>query len=225
MKIYKLNVDHINGPDITKTVKLNNGNLFVDTRSNKYKIDLNAITLRNDFADYVVYSLLSDGGVVSLLAETFPSRKASRDYFFRVQRTSLLHIVFPVKANLDLAYVVVICENNGTIEFDGLEDSGDVNSSLQFLPTLSITPVANINNIAEFRIESSIKEDAQAYISATTGALLTPQVKLVKGVGKAYISFNGLPTGTDGKLKAGFKFYSNIASIEYTVQDIWHSLI
>lgn len=215
MKLYKLAVDSIQGKAISSEIDYVNGVISIKSNNLERTIDLQDLVGRPDFSDYCVFSVSLDNVLINLFAHTLASRQSIKDYFVSINKSSILHIVFPSASNLDLAYLVVNCGAEDTVAFNGFEDGGVIQSVKEFLPTLFISEQSRANGVIEFQIQSSINENATLYVTSTAGVLLNPQVNLVAGIGKAYVSTAGLPSAISGKLKAGFKYYSNIASIEY----------
>jgi hypothetical protein len=89
-------------------------------------------------------------------------------------------------------------------------------------PKLSIGEPVTQGSVMSFPVNlldaegAPLNKDAAVFCEATIGALLTPRVQILDGVGVAKVEVLSLD-GVSGKLKAGFKFYTGVAEKNFTV--------
>ena len=80
-------------------------------------------------------------------------------------------------------------------------------------PTINqISAPARNGNILSFGVTTTLP--IKTYYTSSLGVVLTPQ--LSNGSGTVLVDVSNIPSGTEGTLKAGTKFFTNIKSKDFT---------
>lgn len=189
-------------------------------------LDFNDLKQSVGFADHTLWALLEEKQKwIPLFSQTAITKETLYEYakengnimaclFVRLAEDSLEDCCLSVVLSTDSILNVgenIVTEKESTASIYGLQ-----------FPKLQIGEPTFANGIAEFPINlldangSPLSKSATVYCEVTLGALLTNRVNLINGVGSIKVNVVGLEN-MSGKVKVGFKFYSGISSIEYTV--------
>lgn len=192
--------------------------------------DLDQLSLLRGFTDAQVWQFADIGASLVrpvALFELTVSRRSQPETMPAINGvltgTSLI-VPFAASPVADLT-LVINCTNETLIEvINGTEPTLSEFTKaydlwFSLLPTisLSIDSIVNDVHIIDIQTNAPINTSlaiSEVYLDLIGGILLTPRVKTnAEGSAKAYIKLDGLPTGYECYLKAGFKFTTNMGDL------------
>jgi len=188
-------------------------------------LDFTQIKASPNFADHTLWVLSEYKQMwVPLFSETFINKESIANY--ARQNGNLLALLYVRLASDNLAdcSLCVSIHKDSTLDAPGKITQVDSARAVYdtIFPKLAIGDPVTQDSVMTFSINLldaegvPLNKDAAVFCESTVGALLTPRVQIVNGVGVAKVEVLSLD-GVSGKLKAGFKFYTGVAEKNFTV--------
>lgn len=157
-------------------------------------------------------------GPVDVFSKTINGRVPMVE-FTRGTKRIAAHIFVPFSGAAVADCSLVVPESvDGELDVSGLDVQARQFSSFEqavdaLLPSLEIVGLSTSNGLisAQTRLIDEagavVDKSATVFIESTAGVVLTPRVELSGGVGQVIVSVAGLPSGIQGRIKAGFRYY------------------
>lgn len=170
----------------------------------------------------------STGGVVNLYSQTVNGRMTMQEYS-RATHPVVAHVFVPFSGGGDDIVATVPVAVNGKLTVSGdiqvQEHVFDVfeSAAAMFMPSIELSGVAINGDILTANVSlldasgQQAQKDAVIFLETTAGSLLTPRINCVSGSGTAILSLSGLPPGTQGRVKAGFRYFPGKTEINFQV--------
>ena len=182
--------------------------------------DLNAIFNDNGFADNTVWSFYSSGEYYNIFADTYVRKEDPTKYKFKLNKSTqiLFELVIPCASDSSTFSLVTRKTPKQELVLTGdLELQSKILASREdytaLRPTINqISAPARNGNILSFDVTTTLP--IKTYYTSSLGVVLTPQ--LSNGSGTVLVDVSNIPSGTEGTLKAGTKFFTNIKSKDFT---------
>ena len=182
---------------------------------------------RTDFVDYQVY-VLKDADVIALLPQTYLT-KAPPSQALRGEAAAPVFVCVPfMNSGFDEAFMVVGTNSDITVHL--LDDAELVSSAATnsvdarspLMPSISLTKQRNGSEMvvtAQLSLAGqAVQRPATLYFETSGGVLANYKIQTDStGQGTTSVDLSSVPASTVVKVKAGFKFYTGVASIEETV--------
>ena len=182
--------------------------------------DLNTVFNDNGLADNTVWAFYSTGAYYNIFADTYISKEDPTKYKFKLNSSTqnLFELVIPCASDSSTFSLVTRKTPKQELVLTGdLELQSKILSSREdytaLRPTINqISAPARNGNILSFGVTTTLP--IKTYYTSSLGVVLTPQ--LSNGSGTVLVDVSNIPSGTEGTLKAGTKFFTNIKSKDFT---------
>lgn len=189
-------------------------------RASTTTVVINDLLARNDSSDYAMYPIDMNGKPLANIHSATHGSKLNMAGYAELNGILVVGGI-AVQSKSDPSSVsLFLCEYNGNT----VTTSGDLEVQPEritkygpLFQSVSITSAVRDGDMLQIGVQSTCLSPQTVYLETSAGVPLTPRVELVDGVGTGYISLAALPVGYAGKVKIGFKYFSGMAEVSFTV--------
>jgi len=196
---------------------------FINNKKNQFKTSLSFFDLKNRINssgfDRWVIELLPNGNhnLINLYAETSNDKLPAQDYFIKSNSYGLIHIIIRAEDdNFNDAIFFVNLTKDSKLECNKeytITEREITKPPKFYYPKISLSEIDRNNNEINIAVVSPSSVNKDIYIKTNYGHTPT-KIKLVNGKGKFIFTPIGMSNEDVATVKVGYRFYSNIASIQ-----------
>lgn len=196
---------------------------FTNNKKNQFETSLSFLDLKNRINssgfDRWVIELLPNGNhnLINLYAETSNDKLPAQDYFIKANSYGFVHIIIRAEdKNFDDAIFFVNLTKDSKLECNKeytITEREITKPPKFYYPEISLSEIKRDNNEITIEVTSPSSVNKDIYIKTNYGHTPT-KIKLVNGKGKFIFTPIGMNNDDIATVKVGYRFYSNIASIQ-----------
>jgi len=196
---------------------------FINNKKNQFKTSLSFFDLKNRINssgfDRWVIELLPNGNhnLINLYAETSNDKLPAQDYFIKSNTYGFIHIIIRAEdENFDDAIFFVNLTKDSKLECNKeyIITEREITKPPKFYyPEISLSEINKDNKETTIEVTTPLSVNEYVYIKTDYGHTPT-KIKLVNGKGKFIFTPIGMSNEDVATVKVGYRFYSNISSIQ-----------
>lgn len=196
---------------------------FTNNKKNQFETSLSFLDLKNRINssgfDRWVIELLPNGNhnLINLYAETSNDKLPAQDYFVKSNSYGFIHIIIRAEdENFDDAIFFVNLTKDSKLECNKeytITEREITKPPKFYYPEISLSEIKRDNNEITIAVVSPNSVNKDIYIKTNYGHTPT-KIELVNGKGKFIFTPIGMSNDDIATVKVGYRFYSNIASIQ-----------